>query len=170
MSLSHDTIKRLNKEFKELLRISSNYWSVRPKGDSLAIWEGNIHDLDDPRHRNKNYPIEITIPHNYPFKPPTVKFLTRINCENVYADGTLCIDILGETWSPAFTIPLLMISICSVLTDKPVTGEKYKTLINQHSMRNEIPRNTMAINNGIPKNAIEISRRRRRTEVELLQS
>jgi len=169
MSLSHSTIKRLNKEYKELLRVSSNYWSVRPKDDSLAVWEGNIHDLDDPRHRNKNYPIEITIPHNYPFNPPAIKFLTRVNCENVYADGSLCIDILQNTWSPAFTIPSLMFSICSVLTDKPVTGEDCKTNINQ-SMSNEIPRNTMRSINGISKNAIEISRRRRRTEVELLQS
>jgi ubiquitin-protein ligase len=64
----------------------------------------------------------IDIPVNYPFKYPTVKFLDRVRCENVYEDGTLCLDILGPMWSPSFTLPLLMESIVSVLTDAPVTG------------------------------------------------
>ena len=36
---------------------------------------------------------------------------------NVYADGTLCMNVLQEQWSPINTICSLLVSIQSLLTD-----------------------------------------------------
>lgn len=100
----------------------SKYWTLKPVDDSLRLWTGEIHKLDDKRHRCRKYRLTIDVPESYPFKPPVVKFIDRIRCENVYEDGGLCLDILGDQWSPSFTLPLLMEAIVSVLTDAPVTG------------------------------------------------
>jgi ubiquitin-conjugating enzyme E2 D/E len=120
---------RINREYQSLLRVSSNYWSARPKDHTnMFIWEANIHNLEDSRHSGKDYTLEITFAERHPFIPPTVRFVDKVNCENVYRDGILCIDILKDEWSPAITIDKVMISICSVLTDPPVSGASFKSM------------------------------------------
>jgi len=117
-----EPMRRLSKELRDMPRNQSKYWTLTPVDDSLRSWTGEIHKLDDKRHRCRKYRLTIDIPERYPFKPPRVKFIDRIRCENVYENGTICIDILRDAWSPAFTLSLLMEAIVSVLTDAPVTG------------------------------------------------
>jgi len=74
----------------------------------------------------------VKCPPDYPIKPPKVKFMTtgggtvRFN-PNLYKCGKVCISILGTwsgpAWSPALTIASVLISIQSLLTEKPYHNE-----------------------------------------------
>jgi hypothetical protein len=114
--------KRLARELRECMLDPSPYFRVWPRDETFLVWEGIIHNLPDARHTGKEYSLTITCSENYPFRAPTVRFNTRVKCENILRNGYVCMDLLYTDWSPAITMCKLMLCIVSLLTDTPVTG------------------------------------------------
>lgn len=78
--------------------------------------------------------LYIVLPKLYPMVPPTVRFLTRIAHPNVSRHGDVGIDIIQHNWSLALTIPKILLSVQSLLTDpfteicmEPAIGRLYET-------------------------------------------
>ena len=63
------------------------------------------------------FSLRLTFPETYPDKPPRVRFLTEVYHPNVFSDGSLCLDIIQDAWSPVTTVSSLLTSIQSLLTD-----------------------------------------------------
>ncbi|CAF1604083.1 unnamed protein product [Didymodactylos carnosus] len=53
----------------------------------------------------------------YLLKPPNVPFTCKMLHPNVYADGSICLDILQRNWSPTYDVTSILISIRSLLND-----------------------------------------------------
>ena len=68
-------------------------------------------------HTGGVFSLRMTFGEQYPEKPPRVRFTSEVFHPNVYSDGTLCMDIIQDQWSPIHNVCTLLTSIQSLLTD-----------------------------------------------------
>ncbi|CAB5200718.1 unnamed protein product [Rhizophagus irregularis] len=127
-------LKRINKELHDLGRDPPSSCSAGPIGDDLFHWQATIMGPSDSPYSGGVFFLAIHFPTDYPFKPPKVNFTTRIYHPNINSNGSICLDILRDQWSPALTISKVLLSICSMLTDPnpddplvPEIAHVYKT-------------------------------------------
>ncbi|KAH8151785.1 uncharacterized protein LAJ45_04407 [Morchella importuna] len=127
-------LKRINKELTDLGRDPPSSCSAGPIGEDLFHWQATIMGPSESPYTGGVFFLSIAFPTDYPFKPPKVNFTTRIYHPNINANGSICLDILRDQWSPALTISKVLLSICSMLTDPnpddplvPEIAHVYKT-------------------------------------------
>ena len=109
------SLTRLNKELKEIQ--TENIFETEIINDNIFTWESILIGSENTPYENGKFKISITFVEEYPFKPPKLKFLTRIYHPNINKYGSICLDILNKNWSPALTISKLLLSISSLLSD-----------------------------------------------------
>lgn len=129
MAASNSRLKRIQKELEKMEKDAPSNCSAGPKTpDNIELWEGTIIGPTDSPFENGIFRVEIKFPQDYPFSPPKIKFLTPLYHPNVDKHGNICLDILKSgAWSPALTLPKVLLSLCSLLTDPnpddPLWGE-----------------------------------------------
>lgn len=110
-------LRRITKELKDLEQDPPSNCSAGPVGDDKFLWSASIVGPVDSPYQGGIFFLNIKFPQDYPFKPPKFRFTTRIYHPNINANGSICLDILSETWSPALTVSKVLLSISSLLTD-----------------------------------------------------
>lgn len=109
--------RRLQKELAEITLDPPPNVSAAPKNDNLYEWVATILGPPGSVYEGGVFFLDVHFPENYPFKPPKVVFKSRIYHCNINSQGTICLDILKDNWSPALTISKVLLSIASLLTD-----------------------------------------------------
>lgn len=103
----------------ELKRLNSLHPSILievPDENCIFNWNATINGPADSPYEGGKWKLDLNFPTDYPFKPPNVKFITKIYHPNISLRGTVCLDLLSEAWSPAITVDKLLLSIISLLT------------------------------------------------------
>jgi ubiquitin-protein ligase len=110
--------RRILKELRNKDWESCNLIKLSPQENPM-IWDASIISPIDSPYKGKKFNLEIVVGYNYPFKPPSVRFISPIVHSSVSSDGEICIDILNKEWSPAYTLTSVVLSILSILSDLP---------------------------------------------------
>jgi ubiquitin-conjugating enzyme E2 D/E len=112
------TIKRIQKELKELqLQPPENCSAGLISPSDLFNWHATIIGPQGSPYEGGVFKLNIALQSDYPFRSPHIKFMTKIYHCNINSNGSICLDILKDNWSPALTISKALLSICSLMDD-----------------------------------------------------
>lgn len=117
--------KRIQKELAEISADPPADCYAGPNGDNIYQWIATILGPTGSAYHGGVFFLDITFPTDYPFKPPKVVFKTRIYHCNVDSSGQVCLDILKDNWSPAFTISKVLLSVSFLL----INAKPYDPLV-----------------------------------------
>jgi ubiquitin-conjugating enzyme E2 D/E len=110
--------RRIQKELDDLRLNPLDACTAGPVSETdLYTWNATIFGPKDSPYEGGVFRLALSIPVDYPFKPPKVAFTTKIFHPNINAQGGICLDILKDQWSPALSISKVLLSISSLLTD-----------------------------------------------------
>jgi len=79
--------------------------------------EAVIFGPDDTEWEGGVFRLMMEFGDKFPSDPPKVRFVTQMFHPNVYANGNICLDILGKEWTPLYDCVAILTSIQSLLSD-----------------------------------------------------
>jgi ubiquitin-conjugating enzyme E2 J1 len=123
------TLRRLLKETAELSSTAPNpnpSFHAAPVSDSdLHEWHFTLLGPPGPSpYANGLYHGRITLPTNYPLKPPNFRFLTPSG--RFETNREICLSISGfheETWMPAWGVRTALTALRSFMAEKGTAGQ-----------------------------------------------
>ncbi|XP_041447739.1 ubiquitin-conjugating enzyme E2-22 kDa-like [Drosophila obscura] len=113
-------VSRIKREFKEVLsseEIDQCAIKLELVNDCWTELRGEISGPPDTPYEGGKFMLEIKVPETYPFRPPKVRFTTRIWHPNISSvTGAICLDILGDNWAAAMTLRTVLLSLQALLS------------------------------------------------------
>ncbi|KAK1655537.1 ubiquitin-conjugating enzyme [Colletotrichum phormii] len=127
--------KRLMSEYQTLQKEKWVHIDVDER--NVLNWKIGLMVVNPDSAFNGGYlKAEMTFPRDYPYQPPTFRFLNKNICHpNIYTDGKLCISILHtpgedeqsgeqacERWSPLQGVESVLRSVLLLLDDPEINS------------------------------------------------
>ena len=125
--------KRLLKDVVDLIKnpLSDQGIYYIHDEDNMKKGYALVFGPSDTIYQFGSYLFEFNYPNDYPFSPPKLQYCTnngktRFN-PNLYRNGKVCISILntwkGEQWTSCQTIRSVLLTLVTLLHNKPLTNE-----------------------------------------------
>ncbi|XP_017100421.2 ubiquitin-conjugating enzyme E2 R2 isoform X3 [Drosophila bipectinata] len=128
---SSSAVRALGMEYKSLQEEPVEGFRVKLiNDDNLFEWEVAIFGPPDTLYQGGYFKAHMKFPHDYPYSPPSIRFLTKVWHPNVYENGDLCISILHppvddpqsgelpcERWNPTQNVRTILLSVISLLNE-----------------------------------------------------
>ncbi|CAJ0563206.1 unnamed protein product, partial [Mesorhabditis spiculigera] len=129
-STSSGAMRALSVELRGLQTSPVEGFTISANEDNLFLWTVGIFGPPQTLYQGGYFKATIRFPQNYPYSPPTVKFLSKVWHPNVYENGDLCISILHapvddpqsgelacERWNPTQSVRTILLSVISLLNE-----------------------------------------------------
>jgi ubiquitin-protein ligase len=133
ITISKDTIKRLVKDVKEMMKspLTAHGIHYKHNNEDMLCGQAMIIGPSDTPYEQGYYFFDFKFPPDYPHSPPVVTYytndgVTRFN-PNLYKNGKVCLSILntwkGDQWSGCQSISSILLALCTVLNSEPFLNE-----------------------------------------------
>lgn len=123
-------LRALQLEFRSLVDEPVEGFRVKLVNDDLTEWEVALFGPPETLYEGGYFKAHVKFPADYPYSPPSIRFLTRVWHPNVYENGDLCISILHppvddpqsgelpcERWNPTQNVRTILLSVISLLNE-----------------------------------------------------
>ena len=110
--MSNISLKRIQKEFKDMINDPSDNFYANPIKDDMFCWHFTIRGPPDTEFEGGLYHGIIKLPMSYPNRPPSIMFLTPNGRFDVNMD--VCLSMTRyhkEEWQAAWTIRSMLEAI-----------------------------------------------------------
>ena len=119
-------LRRLRKELQDSKtpssphRMPNNCYAGPISDDDLYVWRALLIGPADTPYEDGHFYINFKFPKDYPFKPPKMKFETKIYHPQVNDSGFfyLASNVERDNWSPALTISKVLLAIHDMMGDE----------------------------------------------------
>jgi len=128
---SASAVRALALEYKSLSEDPMEGFRVKVLNDEdMFVWEVALFGPPDTLYQGGYFKAHIKFPSDYPYNPPSIRFLSKVWHPNVYENGDLCISILHppvedpqsgelpcERWNPTQNVRTILLSVVSLLNE-----------------------------------------------------
>ncbi|CAM9146449.1 unnamed protein product [Hapterophycus canaliculatus] len=129
---SRECIRRVRNDIRSVMRDPVPGLFVYPDEDLATVVHALVTGPFDTPYEGGFYYFVLHCPDDYPHSPPRVRLMTtgggtvRFN-PNLYANGKVCLSILGTwegpRWTPVHSVSSVLLSIQSLMSEKPYHNE-----------------------------------------------
>jgi len=116
--LDRSTVRRLRKEFQNIQRstaLPQAGCTLAPLDGDLDSnplrWTAQLSGPSDSPYAGGIFTLNISLPHEYPYKPPVVQFASPIFHPLVASSGSIDLPILHENWVPVINLENIVLRI-----------------------------------------------------------
>lgn len=131
-------VKRIAKELEECRQDTQSGVTLKLNNENdLTHLTGYFRGPPGTPYEGGMFQVNIDIPNEYPFKPPQMKFSTKIYHPNISSvTGAICLDILKDAWTPILTLKSSLISLQSLL-QSPEPNDPQDAEVAKHYLTNK---------------------------------
>ncbi|CAK9439947.1 uncharacterized protein LODBEIA_P40470 [Lodderomyces beijingensis] len=131
-------VKRIAKELEECRQDKQSGVTLQLNNDNdLTKLTGFFQGPPGTPYQNGVFQIAIDIPNEYPFKPPQMKFTTKVYHPNISSvTGAICLNILKDKWTPVLTLKSTLISL-QLLLQSPEPNDPQDAEVAKHYLSNK---------------------------------
>ncbi len=121
----HQEVEKFREDSSDGLSLevlTENIWQVSFTGAPGTLYDG------------ESYTLRIRFNEDYPMDSPEVVFLNQAPIHShIYSNGHICLNILGDDWSPALTVKSICLSILSMMSSatekvRPRDNDRYVSI------------------------------------------
>lgn len=89
----------------DVVKLMMSDYKVETVNDRVGEFLVEFHGPRDSPYQDGTWKVRVKLPDEYPYDPPSIRFVNRIFHPNIgELSGTVCLDVLRQTWSPMFDL------------------------------------------------------------------
>jgi ubiquitin-conjugating enzyme E2 A len=90
--MSNPAEKRLIRDLQKLSNEKDESINASPEEGNLYVWSAFIEGPEGTAWDGGLFELKLEFTQDYPTKPPSIKFITKMFHPNIYNDGRICLD------------------------------------------------------------------------------
>ena len=108
---------RLEKDLQQFESEAISFVTLEfPSEDSLTVIIIHITPEQNSPYFTSKVSFTLTFPESYPIDPPKLKCINKIFHPNINYNGSVCLPLVREDWSPTVSLSSIIYGLIFILT------------------------------------------------------